>query len=55
MDLHAFWARIERGRPRSIEVSDYRWVEVNEIGSFPLPKADQEILKELKRAQFPDF
>jgi A/G-specific adenine glycosylase len=55
MDLHAYWVRIERGRPRAIESSEYRWVGVEEIGNFPLPRADQKILKDLKRSEFPMF
>jgi len=55
MDLHAFWVRIEKGRPRAVEVSAYRWVAVEEIETLPLPRADQKILKELKRSDIPSF
>ena len=55
LDLHAYWVRIERGRPRAIEASDYKWVSVKDIETFPLPIADQKILRQLKRSDFPSF
>ncbi|MBN1268750.1 MAG: A/G-specific adenine glycosylase [Kiritimatiellae bacterium] len=40
MDLHAYWARIERGRPRARQCADFAWVRPGELGKYPMPRAD---------------
>ena len=56
MDLHAYWVRIESGRPRAIHCADYAWVKPDEISQYALPRADQKILAELmKVTRVPEF
>lgn len=55
MELHAYWARIERGRPRAIECADYRWCAPAEIRQLPLPRADIRILERIEKEKIPTF
>ncbi len=53
MDLHAHWVRIQRGRPKAIHCADWKWVTLKEIKKYPLPRADQKILAEVRRRRVP--
>ncbi len=55
MELHAYWVRIEKGRPRAIDCDDVTWATVEEIGGYPLPKADIRILDVLRKTVVPEF
>lgn len=56
MDLHAHWVRIVTGKPRAIHCAGFKWVTLDRIADFPLPKADLKILDELKKAgPWPEF
>lgn len=55
MDLHAYWARIERGRPRALECADHRWCTPAEIRALPLPRADIHILDKIEQVSVPSF
>lgn len=53
MDLHAYWVRIHSGRPRPLQCADLAWVRPSQIAKYPLPRADQRILKKLLQAGGP--
>lgn len=56
MDLHAYWVRVARGRPKAIGCADWKWVPAEQIKEFPLPRADQKIHAALlKQEMWPDF
>lgn len=55
MDLHAYWARIDAGRPRKVGCSDYAWVRPVDLDAYALPRADQKIKSSLPPGAFPDF
>ena len=55
MDLHAYWARIERGRPRAIACSTFDWVPRDRLREFAWPKADLVVLEDVETAVIPDF
>ncbi len=45
--LHTFHARHIAGAPQTIGCQDWRWVELEELASFPLPVTDQKIVAAL--------
>jgi len=47
MDLHAYWVRIDSGRPKAIGCAAFKWVPLDKISSYALPRADQKILAAL--------
>jgi A/G-specific adenine glycosylase len=47
MDLHAHWVRVKSGKPKAIGCSAWKWVPVNKIADYALPRADQKILAAL--------
>lgn len=47
--LHAFLCTHVSGRPRKIEVKDWRWMKLDELGSVNLTGADRMILEALER------
>ncbi len=53
MDLHAYWARIARGRPRAVECADCRWASPAELGRYAFGRADQKIIEALDQAGWP--
>ena len=56
MDLHAYWMRVESGRPKAIGCANWKWVPVAKITEYALPVADQKILVELlKQKKWPAF
>lgn len=48
MDLHAHWAKIRTGRPRAIACSDYAWVGLDGLRTYPFPRADVRIIESLE-------
>lgn len=55
MDLHAYWARIVKGRPRAIECSDFTWTPRSQLRRFAYPKADLVILGDVEQGAIPQF
>ena len=56
MDLHAYWVRVDRGRPKAIHCAGWKWVTLDEIDAYPLPRADQKILAAIRRVtSWPEF
>jgi A/G-specific adenine glycosylase len=55
MDLHAYWVRIQSGRPRAIGCAAYAWVDLHALEAYPLPRADQKIKAALAHREFPLF
>jgi len=51
--LHAFECKLVRGRPRAIEVSDWRWVRFEELDDFAFAVTDRKIIEVLKGEQSP--
>jgi A/G-specific adenine glycosylase len=45
--LHAFYAVLEDGEPRPVEVDEVRWVNVTELTQFPMGKVDRLIARRL--------
>ena len=48
--LHTFHARHVAGAPQAIGCQDWRWIELDELASFPLPVTDQKIVGALHAA-----
>ncbi len=46
--LHAFHARHTGGDPQAIGCADWRWIELNELDSFPFPVTDGKIIAALR-------
>jgi A/G-specific adenine glycosylase len=46
--LHAFACALRGGRPRSLQVDDFRWVTLNELEDFPMGKLDRLISQQLQ-------
>jgi A/G-specific adenine glycosylase len=46
--LYTFHARHVAGAPQAIGCQDWRWVELDELASFPLPVTDQKIVTALR-------
>lgn len=55
MDLHAHWARIEKGRPSARECAEWTWAELHELAAYPMPKADDRIRNLLRSTPAPRF
>lgn len=55
MDLHAYWARIERGRPRAVGCTAYRWERPDALDHLPMPKADVTIRNLVREWRTPAF
>lgn len=45
VELHAHWARILRGYPKSIDCADWAWVGVESLCKYTMGAADIEIAK----------
>jgi A/G-specific adenine glycosylase len=46
--LHAFECRHEAGRPRAIQVADWRWVRLDELDEFAFAVTDRKIIQALR-------
>ena len=53
MDLHAYWARIRRSRPRALDCADCRWVSVGQLKDYAFGRADQKIMEALAGQGWP--
>ncbi len=49
--LHAFYCALTGGEPRAVEVSDIRWVRLDELAAFPMGKIDRQISRHLSEVQ----
>ena len=45
---HAFECRLVKGRPRTIQVADWRWVRFDELDDFAFAVTDRKIIQALK-------
>lgn len=48
--LHAFYCTLAEGEPRPVEVSALRWVEADDLATFPMGKIDRQISLHLSKA-----
>ncbi|MBN2162480.1 MAG: A/G-specific adenine glycosylase [Pontiellaceae bacterium] len=48
MDMHTYFARIRKGRPRPLECKDYQWVRWEQLRSVPYSKADLYVIEALE-------
>ncbi len=56
MDLHAYWVRVSRGKPKALGCAGWAWVPVARIADYALPRADQKILAALlQHGEWPSF
>jgi len=46
--LHAFECRLVNGRPRAIQVADWRWVRFDELDDFAFAVTDRKIIQALR-------
>jgi A/G-specific adenine glycosylase len=46
--LHAFECRLVSGRPRAIQVADWRWVRFDELDDFAFAVTDRKIIQALR-------
>ncbi len=46
--LHTFLCRHSKGKPRTLECDEVRWVLLEELDQFAFPKADRVVLEALK-------
>jgi A/G-specific adenine glycosylase len=46
--LHAFECRLQQGRPRALQVADWRWVWLDELNEFAFAVTDRKIIAVLK-------
>jgi len=46
--LYAYECRVVRGRPRAIEVADWRWVQFDELDNFAFAVTDRKIIRVLQ-------
>ncbi len=53
MDLHVYWARVTKGRPRPLDCADCRWVQASHLAAFAFGRADQKVIEALALAKRP--
>ena len=46
--LYAFYCRLIKGVPQPLGVADWRWVNLEEINTFPFPRTDLKIIDALR-------
>ena len=49
--LHAFECSLVRGRPRAIQVADWRWVRLDELDDFAFAVTDRKIIQVLQTSR----
>ena len=47
--LHAYECRLVRGRPRAVQVADWRWVRLDELDDLAFAVTDRKIIQVLKK------
>lgn len=45
--LHAFWCKIENGKPIPKTSTSLRWVDLDEIEEYPFPKANKTLIEKM--------
>ena len=50
--LHAFVCRLKKGRPRAIQVADWRWVRLGETDDLAFAVTDRKIIQALQEEQW---
>jgi len=49
MDLHTYFAKIKKGRPKAMECQDFQWLEISNLRKVPYSKADLKIIEALEK------
>lgn len=47
VELHPFDCCLVSGKPRALEVADWRWVSVSQLGEYRFPPANTELIEQL--------
>lgn len=47
--VHTFFAALEKGHPIPLQVEEFRWVGVDQLGQYPMGKVDRNISEDLQR------
>ena len=55
IELHAYWARIRRGRPKAIHCAAFAWVTREDLRQYPFSRADLHIIEAIRSARRPSF
>lgn len=53
MDLHVYWARIGKGRPRPVDCAACRWVDPGQLTRYAFGRADQKVMEALAAKGWP--
>ena len=51
VNLYFYWAKIQRGTPKTVGCRDLRWVPPAELLNYSFPPADAELILELSRPE----
>ncbi len=51
VSLLFYWARIVKGKPKTLGCRSFKWVEPRELLDFSFPPADSELILELSRPE----
>ena len=49
VELHFFNCAIVSGKPRAVEVAEFRWVKPSDLHAYEFPEADRELVEKLAR------
>ncbi len=49
ISLVFYWAKIEKGEPKTVDCRDLKWVHPRELLDYSFPAADAELILELSR------
>jgi A/G-specific adenine glycosylase len=45
--LHAYFAKLQEGKPQNLQVADHAWVELSDLEKYPFATADKKIIEKL--------
>lgn len=51
VNLYFYWAKIEKGTPKTLGCRDLKWVQPSDLLNYTFPPADAELILELARPQ----
>lgn len=49
--LHVFLCSLENGVPESVEVQDWKWIDLSEIDRYDFTKADQVVIQKILKSE----
>ncbi len=55
ISLHAYWCSIEFGDPQPKSSQELKWVTLEEIDTYPFPKANRTLIDDLQRLENDDL